>query len=112
MIAGVSFEKAAAAIWDYPIKRGFYTSYADLKLGLSALGLKPAPRAVRATRFELIDRLSIVACRKRGDGSWHFIIWEPRTSRVFDPLKHAPVAADVGRLNRLYRPFSRLSVKR
>jgi hypothetical protein len=67
---------------------------------------------VRAVRFELIDRLSIVACRKRQNCSWHFVVWEPRTRRVFDPMKTEPVALPVSSLNHRYRPFSRLSIRR
>lgn len=108
IVARTSYSEAVKAMFgDRAVCR---SKYPKLKIALTQLKVRHASRAKRVTTWTKIDSTSIVACGKRrnkhGEVEWHWVVYEPSSDIVYDPLKARPVARRAIRR----RPFSYLAV--
>lgn len=112
MVTGVSWRRAAQTMW--PGKtRGYASEYKDIKRTLTKLGANFAPKATKITSFGQIKTLSIVACKwreVRDEHHWHWIVFNPKSGFVFDPLAKGSAKLGLEKLDTKYRPFSALVV--
>ena len=71
------------------------TSNKVIKSGLDALGIKRATRftSVKSKSWKTLlqkDELMLVGCGKRKDGDWHWVVFDGKTGRVYDPNPEKP----------------------
>lgn len=113
IFTGVTYDQARQAMWGDRTRK-LYSEYHELRPTLLKLKAKPAPRAVRSTSLVRVAEPSIVACkwreRKVGEPVWHWIVYDPCTGHIYDPLKRLPLLLTESRDER-YAPFSRLAVR-
>ena len=112
MIAGTNYSAALEAMWPGK-RRGFGSSYDDVRRALLAFGVCSAHGGRVCTSFTRVHELSIVRCRySERTGMSHWVVFDPDTGTLFDPLKSSPVRTDATKLDRRLRPFSRLGAFR
>ena len=109
IIARCSEAEAIRAIFGDNHKGNFKTLYSDVKRGFDNLGIRYAMRAKRVASWSRIKSVSIVACSRLQDESFHFVIFDPTKGDglVYDPWHKT--ARPLARVRR--RPFSYLEVK-
>lgn len=109
MVARVSYDQATRAIFNDDRTTELGTEYRHLRDGLKALGLRTS-FAVRATTFEQASEPSIFAVKWREQSrKWHWVLYDPRTRRIFDPNRPRPIPLTPA-VDRRYRPYSRMTV--
>jgi len=106
-VARVDHAAALVAIFGAARKRSFRTRMADLRRGLTTLGIAHAARPRRCSSFEQLEGTAIVGVNRRLRGDWHWVVF-CRTAEgpiVLDPARGP--RQDFGRL----RPFTALPVE-
>lgn len=110
ILAGVGFDQAVRAIWGRDQKTGLYTDYGQLRLALKKLGVRAA-RGLRSASFASAPGVYIYGCqRNKTKDYWHWVVYDGRTQRLYDPLKPRFSLANAEALDREYRPYSRMRV--
>ena len=109
IIARCSEAEAIRAIFGDDHEGDFKTLYPDVKKGFDSLGIKYAKRAKRVASWAKIRSVSIVACSRLQNRSFHFVVFDPTRGGglVYDPWHKA--ARPLSRVRR--RPFSYLEVR-
>lgn len=110
MLAGVTQEYAAQVMFG-DNRRNLRSHWPDLRRALKELSILHADRPLRKTRWDAIDKISLVACglRLKPDGTreWHWVIFDPKNGLVYDPFRNHPISFKSLRR----RPFSYLPVE-
>jgi hypothetical protein len=112
IIARVSYDEALQVMFPGR-KRGFYSTYSDVRRTLAAFTITCDPVARRCTSFDRIAKLAVVGCRYRAvTETWHWIVYDPEGWTLFDPIRDEAITATRMSLDHRYRPFSRMYVFR
>jgi hypothetical protein len=112
IIARVSYSEALEVMFPDQ-KRGFYSTYSDIRRSLVQFGVASEPIARRCTRFQRIAHLAVVGCRYRAvTETWHWIVYDPEGWTLFDPIRDEAITTTRMSLDLRYRPFSRMYVFR
>ena len=109
MVAGIGYDNARQVMFGAK-KTGLLSEWPDIKRTLQHFGIKHAPRAKRSANWLSIRTVAIVGCGKKSDKhgqpEWHWVVFDPSSQSVFDPLKKGPV--HFSKIRR--KPFSYLGV--
>jgi hypothetical protein len=107
MIANIDEQHAIRILFDDNRKRNLYTDWSDIKEALDELAIPHDGRARRVARLETIACVAIVACDRCPTGKWHWVVYDPTVTLVYDPLEEEPTP----HLQFRKRPFSYLGVQ-
>lgn len=109
MIADVSEREAIHLIFGRDQAVGLWTTRADLKAALKALGFEVSVRAKRVADWRRIPALAIVGLGQPTTGRSpvaHWVVYDPANDLVYDPIRTGPLPS--AQMRR--RPISYLSV--
>jgi len=111
MLTNVTYERAREEMAGGKT-RGLRSHYPDLRKALVALGAEPVGMPVRAACFEAAEEISIFGVKRSRDRKrWHWVIYDPSTGCLHDPMLPEPLMFNAS-LNKRYLPFSRQTVRR
>jgi hypothetical protein len=100
MVSGVSYDEALAKLFTDGRSRGLRTQYPQMRAGLRRLGIRHARKILKHRTWDAIETVSLVKCGVDQDGNWHWVIYDGKCCKLYDPLREGPTEPD-GRSRRV-----------
>jgi hypothetical protein len=107
ILARVSQNRACREVFGEVLSRNCGSEWREIHRGLRGLGLKFGRRACYVSKWQSIPEIAIVACSRRFDGDWHWVVYSPHEGLIYDPERARLVPITQSRR----KPFSYLTVR-
>lgn len=109
MVAGVAEQEAIQAMFGDARTTNLWSRWTHLQRALRGLGVRIGYRPHRTIAWAEVPSLSIVGIGKRSrpDQIAHWVVYDPASGTLYDPLRAEPVP--IGRMRR--RPLAYLQIK-